>query len=109
VAIAHDDIERVKAAVNIADVIGQYTPLRRVGSRMQGQCPFPSHNDESPSFSVSVEAGLYYCFGCGRRGDPITFVCEMEGLDFEPAVERLAAKVGITLPYTDSSDGMEDL
>jgi len=65
------------------------TQLKRVGRRMQVQCPFPSHNDKSPAFSVNVEEGLYYCFGCGKRGDAITFVREMEGLDFESAVERL--------------------
>ena len=54
-AIVEEDIERVKAAVNIADIIGQHTQLKRVGRRMQGQCPFPSHNDKSPSFSVNVE------------------------------------------------------
>ena len=103
--IVDEDIERVKTAVNIADIIGQHTQLKRVGRRMQGQCPFPSHNDKSPSFSVNVEEGLYYCFGCGKRGDAITFVREMEGLDFESAVERLASKAGITLRYTNSSDG----
>ena len=104
-AIVEEDIERVKAAINIADIIGQHTQLKRVGRRMQGQCPFPSHNDKSPSFSVNVEEGLYYCFGCGKRGDAITFVREMEGLDFEPAVERLACTVGITVRHTDGSDG----
>ena len=104
-AIVEEDIERVKAAVNIADIIGQHTQLKRVGRRMQGQCPFPSHNDKSPSFSVNVEEGLYYCFGCGKRGDAITFVREMEGLDFESAVERLASKTGVTVRYTNSSDG----
>lgn len=102
-AIVDDDIERVKAAVNIADVIGQHTRLKRVGSRMQGLCPF--HNEETTSFSVGVEPGFYYCFGCGKRGDVITFLCEIEGLDFESAVERLASSVGITLRYTDGPDG----
>jgi DNA primase len=105
VAIVDEDIERVKAAVNIADIIGQHTQLKRAGRRMQGQCPFPSHNDKTPSFSVNVEEGLYYCFGCGRRGDVITFLREMEGLDFESAVERLASKAGIAVRYTNSGDG----
>jgi len=103
VAIVEEDIERVKAAVNIADIIGQHTQLKRVGTRMVGQCPFPSHNDKSPSFSVNVEEGLYYCFGCGKRGDAITFVREMEGLDFESAVERLASKAGVTVRLSKSA------
>ena len=103
--IVDEDIERIKAAVNIADIIGQHTQLKRVGSRMVGQCPFPSHNDKSPSFTVNVALGLYYCFGCGKRGDAITFLREMEGLDFESAVERLASKAGVTVRYTTNSEG----
>ena len=102
--IVDEDIERVKAAVNIADVIGQHTQLKRVGRNQMGQCPFPSHNDKSPSFSVNATEGVYYCFGCGRRGDIITFLREMEGLDFEAAVERLAGKAGITLRYTEKNE-----
>ena len=105
VPIVDEDIERIKAAVNIADIIGQHTQLKRAGRRMQGLCPFPSHNEKSPSFSVNVEEGLYYCFGCGRRGDVITFLREMEGLDFESAVERLASKAGIAVRYTNTGDG----
>jgi DNA primase len=103
--IVDEDIERVKAAVNIADVIGQHTQLKRSGRNLMAQCPFPSHNDKSPSFSVNATEGLYYCHGCGRRGDVITFLREMEGLDFETAVERLAGKAGITLRYTSNAEG----
>ena len=105
VGIVDEDIERVKTAVNIGDVIGQHTQLKRVGRRMSGLCPFPSHNEKTPSFSVNVEEGLYYCFGCGKRGDVITFLREIEGLDFETAVERLAAKAGIALRYTTNVEG----
>ena len=103
--IVDEDIERVKAAVNIGDVISQHTQLKRVGRRMTGLCPFPSHNEKTPSFSVNVEEGLYYCFGCGKRGDVITFLREIEGLDFETAVERLAGKAGIALRYTTNIEG----
>jgi DNA primase len=105
VGIVDEDIERVKAAVNIADVIGQHTQLKRVGRNQMGQCPFPSHNDKTPSFSVNATEGVYYCHGCGRRGDVITFLREMEGLDFEAAVERLAGKAGIALRYTSNTEG----
>ncbi len=100
--IVDEDIARVREAVNIADVIGQYTQLRRVGRRMQGLCPF--HSERSPSFSVNAEEGLYYCFGCQKRGDVITFVREKEGLDFQAAVEHLAGKAGITLRYTTTGE-----
>ena len=70
---------------------------------MAGLCPF--HGEKSPSFSVNAEQGLYYCFGCQAKGDVITFVREIEHLDFVGAVEWLAGKAGITLRYTDQDEG----
>ncbi len=101
--IVDEDIGRVREASDIVAVISQYTQLRRVGRRFQGLCPF--HAEKSPSFSVNAEEGLYYCFGCGVRGDAITFVREKEHLDFVGSVEWLANKAGITLNYTDSGGG----
>jgi DNA primase len=103
VGIVDEDIGRVREASDIVAVIGQYTQLRRVGRRFQGLCPF--HAEKSPSFSVNAEEGLYYCFGCGVRGDVITFVREKEHLDFVGSVEWLANKAGITLNYTDVGGG----
>lgn len=101
--IVDEDIGRVREASDIVAVISQYTQLRRVGRRFSGLCPF--HAEKSPSFSVNAEEGLYYCFGCGVRGDVITFVREKEHLDFVGSVEWLANKAGITLNYTDASGG----
>ena len=101
--IVDEDIGRVREASDIVAVISQYTQLRRVGRRFQGLCPF--HAEKSPSFSVNAEEGLYYCFGCGVRGDAITFVREKEHLDFVGSVEWLAGKAGITLNYTDAGGG----
>ena len=84
-----DSIERVKQAVDMVELVGARTDLRRVGSRFQGLCPF--HDERTPSFSVNAEHGLYHCFGCGASGDAIRFVQETEGLDFKAAVEPLAA------------------
>ena len=86
-------------------VISEFTQLKRVGLRFQGLCPF--HAERTGSFSVNAEDGLYYCFGCGVGGDIITFLQEKEQLDFVSAVERLAAKAGITLRYTSSGQGEE--
>ena len=102
-AIVEEDIERVKAAINIADIIGQHTQLKRVGRRMQGQCPFPSHNDKSPSFSVTPSKQLYYCHGCGAGGDAIRFIRELEHLSYVEAVERLASQSGVQLRYEGDS------
>ncbi|MBK5223545.1 MAG: DNA primase [Acidimicrobiia bacterium] len=100
--IIDDDIVAVREASDIVAVVTQYTQLKRVGRRFTGLCPF--HSEKSPSFSVNGEQGLYYCFGCQAKGDIITFVREIEHLDFVGAVEMLAAKAGITLRYTDQNE-----
>src|SRR6266480_5850287 len=82
-----DSIERVKEAVDMVELVGARTDLRRVGSRHTGLCPF--HDERTPSFSVNAEHKLYHCFGCGASGDAIRFVQDTEGLDFKQAVELL--------------------
>lgn len=101
--IEDDDIRRVREATDIVKVITGYTQLRKVGRRWSGLCPF--HNEKTPSFSVNGEEGLYYCFGCQKSGDAITFVRELEHLDFVGAVEHLANKSGIQLRYTNRNEG----
>jgi len=78
-------VQRVLEAARIEDVISGYTSLRKRGVTFSGLCPF--HQEKTPSFSVNADKGLYYCFGCGAKGDVITFVREMEHLDFVGAVE----------------------
>ena len=95
--ILAEDIERVRAATDFAAVAGEHIALKRAGRRLQGLCPF--HAEKSPSFSINAEEGLYYCFGCGAGGDVITFVREVEHVDFAEAVERLAARAGIQVRY----------
>jgi DNA primase len=101
--IVDEDVAAVRAASDIVAVVSQYTQLRKVGRRFQGLCPF--HSEKTPSFSVNAEDGLYYCFGCQAKGDVITFVEEIEHVDFPNAVERLAAKLGKSLRYTDRQEG----
>jgi DNA primase len=97
VGILAEDIERVRAATDFVAVAGEHIALKRAGRRWQGLCPF--HAEKSPSFSINAEEGLYYCFGCGKGGDVITFVREVEHLEFAEAVERLAARSGIQIRY----------
>ena len=97
--IQDEDIASVRAATDIVAVVSEHVALKRVGRRWVGLCPF--HSEKSGSFSVNAEEKLYYCFGCGAKGDVITFVREIEHLDFVGAVEKLAAKAGIALRYTD--------
>jgi DNA primase len=103
VGIVDEDVARVRDSTDVVAVVSQHLALRRVGTRWVGLCPF--HAEKSPSFSVNAEAGLYYCFGCQAKGDVITFVRELEHLDFVGAVESLAQRAGITLRYTDKAEG----
>ena len=90
-----DSIERVKEAVDMVELVGARTDLRRVGSRWTGLCPF--HDERTPSFTVDAEHKLYKCFGCGEGGDAIRFVEDTEGLDFPEAVEYLADRYRVEL------------
>ncbi len=94
-AIADDDIERIRSAVSIVDVIGQHVQLKRTGRNWVGLCPF--HAERTPSFNVREETGRYRCFGCDKSGDVFTFVQEHEHVDFVGAVEYLANRAGIQL------------
>jgi DNA primase len=101
--ILDEDVVAVRDASDMVAVVSQYVQLKRVGRRWQGLCPF--HAEKSPSFSVNAEEHFFMCFGCQQKGDVITFVREMEHLDFVGAVEWLAAKSGYTLRYTDRQQG----
>ncbi len=94
-AISKEDVARVRAATDIVALIGAQSGLKRQGTRWVGLCPF--HQEKTPSFSVNAELGMYYCFGCQRAGDAITFVRETEHLDFVEAVRLLADRAGITI------------
>jgi DNA primase len=102
VGIVDDDIVRVREATNLRDVASQYVQLKRVGRRWVGLCPF--HAEKTPSFGLNEENGLFKCFGCGKGGDAITFVREIEHLDFVGAVEWLATKAGLVVRYTEKRE-----
>ena len=90
-----DSIERLRDAVDMEDLVGTKTDLRRVGTRLTGLCPF--HEERTPSFSVNAADKLFYCFGCQAKGDAIGFVEQTEGLDFREAVDFLADRYGVEL------------
>jgi DNA primase len=94
-------VEEVKAAADIVAVVSARTQLRKTGSRFMGRCPF--HEERTPSFSVNAVEKFYYCFGCGAKGDLITFVRETEQLDFAGAVEWLADRFNVQLEYEETS------
>lgn len=82
---------------DIVDVVGQYVQLKNAGANLQGLCPF--HKEKSPSFSVSPSKQFYHCFGCGAHGNSLSFVMEHLGLTFPEAVETLAGRMGLEVPY----------
>src|SRR5882724_10281794 len=97
-------VRDLKLRVNLADVVSRVVTLRKAGgSRLKGLCPF--HNEKTPSFNVDVEKGFYKCFGCGKAGDAITFVCDTEQLKFSEAVETIGKRFGIVIEYEEGSGG----
>jgi DNA primase len=99
--IKDTSVEEVKAAADIVAVVSARTQLRKAGARYLGRCPF--HQERTPSFSVNPQDKLYYCFGCGAKGDLITFVRETEQLDFAEAVEWLADRFNVRLDFEEVS------
>ena len=91
-----DWVERVRAASDIVEVIGQTVPLRRVGRNWMGRCPF--HEEKTPSFSVNAERQFYHCFSCKVGGDVFKFIQETEKVGFLEAVELLSRRAAIPVP-----------
>ena len=97
-----DWLEELKNRINIVDVVEGYVSLNRKGGKYWACCPF--HHEKTPSFSVD-ETGMYYCFGCHKGGDVISFVQDIEHTDFMGAVSILAAKAGMTVPEFSKKEG----
>lgn len=94
-------IEEIRSGNDIVDVISGYVRLTKKGSTYFGLCPF--HNEKTPSFSVSPNKQMYYCFGCGAGGNVITFLMEYENYTFPEALEVLANRIGVELPKQELS------
>ena len=91
---------------DIVDVVSRYVDLKKKGGKYWGCCPF--HNEKTASFNVDVNKQFFYCFGCSKGGDAITFVKEMEHLSYVEAVEYLADKAGLTVPRISNSKFEEE-
>jgi DNA primase len=98
--IAEEKIDQIRQAVDIVEVISDYVQLKKQGRNYFGLCPF--HGESTPSFSVSPDKQIFHCFGCGAGGNVFSFLMELEGISFQEAAIKLAAKVnveiGINLP-----------
>ncbi|MDA0331999.1 MAG: DNA primase [Proteobacteria bacterium] len=101
-AVPPEFIEDLRQRVPLSDIIGRRVKLIRKGRRFSGLCPF--HSEKTPSFSVVDDDGFYHCFGCGAHGDAISFLREIDGLDFMEAVERLADMAGLVMPKSTQID-----
>ncbi|NCG22969.1 MAG: DNA primase [Actinobacteria bacterium] len=101
--IHDEDIAKVRASADLVQLIGEHTEIKRSGRSWMARCPL--HGERTPSLSVSPEKGVYYCFGCQRSGDAISFLQEIDNLDFVGAVESLAGRYGVTLRYTSQNEG----
>jgi DNA primase len=95
--IRDTSVQAVLSAASIVDVISGYTSLRKRGATYSGLCPF--HQEKTPSFTVSAEKGLYYCFGCGEGGDIVRFVERIENLSFAEAIEQLGERFGVPVEF----------
>ena len=100
--IPSEKLEEISSKVDAAEVIGRYVQLKTRGRKAIGLCPF--HGERTPSFSVDLERGLWYCFGCSEGGSVYNFLMRIEGLNFPQAVKKLADEVGVPLELSDNDD-----
>ena len=100
--IPRDFIDRLVSDSDIVSVLGVYLDLNKKGNNYVCKCPW--HDEKTGSFTVSPQKSIYHCFGCGKGGNVLTFIQEMEGLGFVEAVERLAEINGVTVPRESRSN-----
>ena len=93
--IDRQTVDRIYAAANIVEIIGDYVTLKKKGVNYQACCPF--HQEKTPSFVVSPTKGVYKCFGCGKGGNAVTFIMEQEGISYPEALKIVAKRYGITV------------
>jgi DNA primase len=95
-------IEDVRTGNDIVSVIASYVPLKQKGVNLFGLCPF--HQERTPSFSVSADKQMYYCFGCGAGGNVLTFIIQIEHMNFVDALKFLADRIHYVLPDGENSE-----
>ncbi|MBQ9993825.1 MAG: DNA primase, partial [Clostridia bacterium] len=104
--IPQEFIAELRDRSDITDVVASYVQLKRSGRMMKGLCPF--HSEKTPSFTVFPDTASFYCFGCQAGGDVITFIRNIERLDYVEAVKFLAKRAGMDMPEDGAVDGLSN-
>ncbi|MBK1469079.1 DNA primase [Parvimonas parva] len=100
--IKKEKIEEIKEKSDIVSVVSDYLPVKKSGRYYMGNCPF--HHEKTPSFFLYPQTNTFHCFGCGKHGDSISFLMELESLDYVTTLKKLAEKFGIELEYENNFD-----
>src|SRR5436190_10458647 len=100
-----ETIDKIHQSVEIVDVLSDFISLKKKGHYYMACCPF--HNEKTPSFTITPAKGIYKCFGCGKSGDAIQFVMEMEGLNYIETMKYFAKKYGVE--YSEESSNPEEI
>jgi DNA primase len=102
VKVSDEQLDQIREATNIVDLVSEHVRLKKRGRNYTGLCPF--HNEKTPSFSVLEDKGIFKCFGCGKGGDVFSYVMALEGLSFPEAIERLAKRANIDIEPQQSDE-----
>jgi DNA primase len=105
-SIPEDKIEEVRRRTDIVSLIGEYVTLKKAGKNFLGLCPF--HREKTPSFTVSPDKQMFYCFGCSEGGNAVSFLMKLNRLTFPEAVRHLAGRVGVVIPERSMSPEEKD-
>ena len=93
--IAKETIDKIFEIARIEEIIKDFIPIKKKGANYIGNCPF--HNEKTPSFTVSPSKGIYKCFGCGKGGNAIKFIMEIEHYSYPDALKFIAKKYQIEI------------
>src|SRR3954468_21410807 len=99
--ITQHTIQQITSRIDIVEIIGEYVKLKKRGANYLGLCPF--HGEKTPSFTVSPSKEIYKCFGCGKSGNTIGFLMELEKYSYVEALRWLANKYNVEIEETETS------
>jgi len=99
-------IEEIKSRANIVELVSEYVTLKKAGRNYVGLCPF--HKEKTPSFTITPDKQMFYCFGCGEGGNVFAFLMKINQMAYPEAVRHLARKTGVVIPEKASSRAEKD-